>query len=89
MANVRGLLVLSFVCLLLCQMMSLSEACTKIKKCTSVHCGTFCCRRFTMCLSSCKCLTIAELPGQQVEYAAIDCWVSSSSDSVSRLPQTA
>ncbi|KAI0215031.1 hypothetical protein LSAT2_032950 [Lamellibrachia satsuma] len=32
MANVRGLLVLSFVCLLLCQMMSLSEACRKVER---------------------------------------------------------
>ncbi|KAI0217639.1 hypothetical protein LSAT2_030622 [Lamellibrachia satsuma] len=36
MANVRGLLVLSLVCLLLCQMMSLSEACAKKKR--SVNC---------------------------------------------------
>ncbi|KAI0220300.1 hypothetical protein LSAT2_028193 [Lamellibrachia satsuma] len=46
MANVRGLLVLSLVCLLLYQMMSPSEACRKrrsTKDCRSSGCTDFCC----------------------------------------------
>ncbi|KAI0232044.1 hypothetical protein LSAT2_017618 [Lamellibrachia satsuma] len=51
MANVRGLLVLSLVCLLLCQMMSPSEACRKPEptpppkpmNCASRTCGTYTC----------------------------------------------
>ncbi|KAI0240084.1 hypothetical protein LSAT2_009195 [Lamellibrachia satsuma] len=69
MANVRVLLVLSLVCLLLCQMMSLSEACAKSKKCASVDCGTFCCHGYSMCLSSCTCLATSKF--QQQEYAIL------------------
>ncbi|KAI0213771.1 hypothetical protein LSAT2_001157 [Lamellibrachia satsuma] len=54
MANVRRLLVLSVVCLLLCQMMSLSEACSK-HRCFSGNCGYFCCKARSAC-SGCKCV---------------------------------
>ncbi|KAI0231742.1 hypothetical protein LSAT2_017881 [Lamellibrachia satsuma] len=54
MANVRGLLVLSLVCLLLCQMMSLSEACAK-KKCNVRGCKTFCCPSGASCHHACRC----------------------------------
>ncbi|KAI0215502.1 hypothetical protein LSAT2_032441 [Lamellibrachia satsuma] len=55
MANVRGLLVLSVVCLLLCQMMSMSEACS-LRKCTSRWCDTYCCRKEHECgITSCMC----------------------------------
>ncbi|KAI0214901.1 hypothetical protein LSAT2_033086 [Lamellibrachia satsuma] len=48
MTNVRGLLVLSLVCLLLCQMTSLSEACGK-RKCHSLRCGIWYCHRKYQC----------------------------------------
>ncbi|KAI0236791.1 hypothetical protein LSAT2_012667 [Lamellibrachia satsuma] len=54
MANVRGLLVLSLVCLLLCQMMTLSEACPKTK-CTLQGCGIYCCNKGHTCLNNCMC----------------------------------
>ncbi|KAI0242928.1 hypothetical protein LSAT2_010517, partial [Lamellibrachia satsuma] len=54
MANVRRLLVLSVVCLLLCQMMSLSEGCTQ-HKCFSGTCGYFCCKPRSAC-SGCSCV---------------------------------
>ncbi|KAI0236286.1 hypothetical protein LSAT2_013139 [Lamellibrachia satsuma] len=56
MANVRGLLVLSLVCLLLCQTMSLSEACAKKKvKCHGSYCGDFCCPPGVEC-KGCGCV---------------------------------
>ncbi|KAI0212844.1 hypothetical protein LSAT2_002208 [Lamellibrachia satsuma] len=56
MANVRGLLVLGLVSLLLFQMMSLSEACIKNKRCHSPVCGTYCCAPTLEC-RDCKCYT--------------------------------
>ncbi|KAI0225611.1 hypothetical protein LSAT2_023641 [Lamellibrachia satsuma] len=53
MASVRCLFVLCLVCLLLCQMMSLSEACSK-KTCHSKVCGTYCCASGQIC-RNCNC----------------------------------
>ncbi|KAI0210065.1 hypothetical protein LSAT2_005208 [Lamellibrachia satsuma] len=72
MANVRRLLVLSLVCLLLCQMMSLNEACRRRrnsggnggsglpkKKCYSVKCGHYCCDFRQLCyVIKCLCVDI-------------------------------
>ncbi|KAI0242751.1 hypothetical protein LSAT2_011261 [Lamellibrachia satsuma] len=57
MANVRGLLVLSLVCLLLCQMMSPSEACGKPVTCNdSKKCVKYYCTGDTVCnYSICGC----------------------------------
>ncbi|KAI0222326.1 hypothetical protein LSAT2_026429 [Lamellibrachia satsuma] len=66
MANVRGLLVLGLVCLLLCQMMSLSEACPKKKKCFERNCPTFCCTVPQKCLSNCKC-SLLGLTGEPLQ----------------------
>ncbi|KAI0220777.1 hypothetical protein LSAT2_027758 [Lamellibrachia satsuma] len=56
MANVRGLLVLSLVGLLLCQMMSVSVVKAAQRKCQSAECGTYYCRDKYICnLSKCKC----------------------------------
>ncbi|KAI0221734.1 hypothetical protein LSAT2_027001 [Lamellibrachia satsuma] len=55
MANVRGLLVLGLVSLLLCQMMSLGEACEKIAVCISRTCGKYCCGPHYKC-GYCSCL---------------------------------
>ncbi|KAI0224384.1 hypothetical protein LSAT2_024607 [Lamellibrachia satsuma] len=66
MANVRGLLVLSLVCLLLCQMMSLSEACAKKVKCHENRCGDFCCHPGNEC-NGCGCLK------NGVIYPSVEC----------------
>ncbi|KAI0218181.1 hypothetical protein LSAT2_030096 [Lamellibrachia satsuma] len=72
MANVRGLLVLSLVCLLLCQMMPLNEACRRRrrgggnsggglpkKRCYSFKCGNYCCGYRQYCyISKCLCTDI-------------------------------
>ncbi|KAI0240296.1 hypothetical protein LSAT2_009018 [Lamellibrachia satsuma] len=56
MANVRGLLVLSLVCLLLFQMMSPSRACVKTSKCESEKCGVYSCASGATCnYSTCNC----------------------------------
>ncbi|KAI0235573.1 hypothetical protein LSAT2_013901, partial [Lamellibrachia satsuma] len=56
MANVRGLLMLSLMCLLLCQMMSPTEACSPTK-CRSIKCGSYKCPSTSVCYYSfCSCL---------------------------------
>ncbi|KAI0222017.1 hypothetical protein LSAT2_026726, partial [Lamellibrachia satsuma] len=59
MANVRGLLVLSLVCLLLCQMMSLSEEAYWVswatRKCNLAGCNPFCCHPKSYCHITCRC----------------------------------
>ncbi|KAI0242997.1 hypothetical protein LSAT2_009272 [Lamellibrachia satsuma] len=61
MENVRRLLVLSLVCLLLCQMVPVIEACGK-KKCNSPKCRTFCCYKSQYC-GRCHC--VAPLGGYE------------------------
>ncbi|KAI0221692.1 hypothetical protein LSAT2_027029 [Lamellibrachia satsuma] len=59
MVNVRGLLVLCFVCLLLCQVVHVTEACprkkTDTRTCSSARCRAYTCKRWETCTSNCGC----------------------------------